>query len=138
MTERVDPVGTVFERVGEAAIVGLVARFYAKVRDDDLIGPMYPPDDWQQAERRLRMFLVQRFGGPATYSEERSHPRLRMRHAPFAITEAAAVRWLELMRDSMAAADDIPDDVAAEMWPYFVSTANFMVNASSPAPGEHS
>ena len=134
MTEPADPVGTIFDRVGEAAICGLVGRFYARVRNDDLIGPMYPPGDWENAERRLRLFLIQRFGGPPTYSEQRGHPRLRMRHAPFAITEAAAVRWLELMRDSLAAADDIPADVSKAMWPYFVSTANFMVNALSPAP----
>ena len=125
---------SLFDQIGDDGFTNLIGRFYGKVRQDDLIGPMYPPGDWENAERRLRLFLIQRFGGPPTYSEQRGHPRLRMRHAPFAITEAAAVRWLELMRDSLAAADDIPADVSKAMWPYFVSTANFMVNALSPAP----
>ena len=83
---------SVYERIGEAGFADLVGRFYAKVRGDDLIGPMYPPGDWDAAERRLRMFLVQRFGGPSTYTDERGHPRLRMRHAPFPIDRAAAER----------------------------------------------
>lgn len=128
-----DPVGSVYERIGESGITDLVRRFYSKVREDDVIGPLYPPGDWEHAERRLRLFLIQRFGGPATYSEERGHPRLRMRHAPFAIDQAAAEQWLELMRDSLRETDLVPPDVAQEMWPYFVNTAMFMVNRSEPA-----
>ena len=122
---------SVYDRIGEAGLADLVGGFYARVRDDDLIGPMYPPGDWEQAERRLRMFLVQRFGGPSTYSDERGHPRLRMRHAPFPIDQSAAERWLTLMNQSMQeslAAGAITQDVAAELWPYFVDTARFMMN----------
>ena len=121
----------VYDRTGEAGFADLIGRFYAKVRADDTIGPMYPPDDWEQAERRLRTFLIQRFGGPTTYSDERGHPRLRMRHAPFPIDQKAAERWLTLMNRAMQeslAAGKITEDVAAELWPYFVDTARFMMN----------
>lgn len=128
-----DPVGSVYERIGENGIIDVVRRFYAKVREDEVIGPLYPPNDWENAERRLRMFLIQRFGGPATYSERRGHPRLRMRHVPFAIGQREAERWLELMRDSLRETDLVPPDVAQEMWPYLVNTAMFLVNRSEPA-----
>ena len=92
-----DPFGQLYDRLGEPTFRRLVAAFYRRVRVDDLIGPMYPPEEWDAAEQRLAGFLIQRFGGPPTYSQQRGHPRLRMRHAPFAITPAAAERWLELM-----------------------------------------
>ena len=122
---------TVYEQIGDAGFTDLIGRFYTKVRADDTIGPMYPPDDWEQAERRLRGFLIQRFGGPTTYSDDRGHPRLRMRHAPFPINQAAAERWLTLMNQSMQdalAANAITEEVAAELWPYFVETARSMIN----------
>ena len=128
-----------YDRVGADGFADLIGRFYAKVRADDLIGPMYPPDDWENAEARLRGFLVQRFGGPTTYSQQRGHPRLRMRHAPFPINPAAAERWLALMNRSLhesIAAGAIDLDAASELWPYFVDTARHMVNRDEePAPG---
>jgi hemoglobin len=91
----------VMEALGEDGFARLVAAFYRRVREDDLIGPMYPPDDWENAERRLADFLIFRFGGSDRYIQERGHPRLRMRHVPFSIGEAERDRWLELMGGAM-------------------------------------
>lgn len=124
------PESEIYTRLGEGGFDRLIAAFYARVRQDDVIGPLYPPDEWEAAQSRLRDFLIQRFGGPATYSETRGHPRLRMRHGPFSIGPAERDRWLELMRDAMLETG-IEPAVAATMWPYFVSTANFMMNRDS-------
>ena len=125
---------SVYERIGESGFERLVAGFYRRVRNDDLLGPMYPPDDWDAAEERLRDFLVGRFGGPMRYVERRGHPRLRMRHMPFRIDSAARDRWLDLMGAAMAEAK-LPDDVAAVLTPYFVQTADHMRNAPDGEPG---
>ena len=117
----------VYASLGDEGFARLIRGFYARVRADDLIGPLYPPDDWANAEWRLRQFLVQRFGGPTTYSESRGHPRLRMRHGPFPIGPAHRDRWLDLMSAAMAEAA-ISADVAAVLWPYFVQTAAAMMN----------
>ncbi|HEX8340996.1 MAG TPA: globin [Tepidisphaeraceae bacterium] len=117
----------VYARLGDEGFERLVNLFYAAVRQDDLIGPMYPPQDLDGARVRLRDFLVQRFGGPMRYDQTRGHPRLRMRHGPFSIGQAEARRWLTLMAAAMRDAG-IDDDVAAVLWPYFVSTAGHMMN----------
>jgi hemoglobin len=117
----------VYLSIGSVGFERLVAAFYRRVRTDDVLGPLYPPDDFEAAEVRLRGFLIQRFGGPNDYSAARGHPRLRMRHAPFAIDPAAAERWLTLMSAAMREAEIAPD-VAALLWPYFVSTATHMIN----------
>ena len=98
---RVHPPGLVLSR--EGGFTRLVAAFYRQVPGDDIIGPMYPADDLPGAEERLRDFLVGRFGGPPRYIEQRGHPRLRMRHAPFAVTPTAKDHWLTHFR---AALDD--------------------------------
>lgn len=118
----------VFPTLGEAGFDRLVAAFYARVSVDDLIGPMYPPEDLDGARIRLRDFLIQRFGGPARYSADRGHPRLRMRHGPFTITQAEAERWLMIMRAAMKEVG-VGADLHQVMWPYFLSTATHMVNA---------
>lgn len=79
----------------------MVSAFYRRVKVDDLIGPMYPDNDWDGAEKRLRDFLVYRFGGSDRYIQERGHPRLGMRHAPFKIGPAERDRWLKLMKEAM-------------------------------------
>ena len=117
----------VYAALGDDGFTRLIAAFYARVRTDDLIGPLYPPDDWANAEWRLRQFLIQRFGGPTTYSEHRGHPRLRMRHFPFPIGPAERDRWLTLMGDAVTECQ-VSDDVAAALWPYFVQTATAMMN----------
>ncbi|GGG72289.1 globin [Corynebacterium pelargi] len=93
---------------GEATFRDVVHRFYQSVRNDDIIGPMYPEDDWEGAEDRLRMFLAQYWGGPSDYSQQRGHPRLRMRHAHFRIDAKAAQRWLELMDEAIDTTDIAP------------------------------
>src|SRR4051812_27329557 len=87
----------IFAAIGEEGFERLVAVFYRQGPGDDILGSMYPPDDLEGAEQRLRDFLVGRFGGPSRYIEQRGHPRLRMRHAPFAINAEARNRWLTLM-----------------------------------------
>lgn len=117
----------VYVRLGEEGFDRLITAFYERVKVDDLIGRMYPPEDWEGAKVRLRDFLIQRFGGPTRYSDQRGHPRLRMRHAPFPINVAARDRWLELMSAAMKETH-MDDDVAEVLWPYFVSTADHMIN----------
>lgn len=85
----------------DAEITLLVSEFYSRVKTDDLLCPMYPIDDWEGAEERLRGFLIYRLGGSDRYIQQRGHPRLGMRHASFAIGEQERERWLALMKQSM-------------------------------------
>ena len=112
---------------GEPTFRALVAHFYAAVREDPVLRPMYPADDWEGAETRLRMFLEQYWGGPTTYSDNRGHPRLRMRHAPFAIDEKARDAWLTHMR---AAVDslELSAEQDATLWGYLEMAARSMQN----------
>lgn len=91
----------IYQLLGEPTLTAIVAGFYRRVPDDPLLGPMYPAQDFAGAEQRLRSFLIYRFGGPPDYLRDRGHPRLRMRHAPFAIGQAARDRWLQLMLASV-------------------------------------
>jgi len=119
---------TVFEAVGGMAFFeALVGRFYAGVAADPGLRPMYPEADLSGAAHRLTLFLVQLWGGPTTYSMERGQPRLRMRHAPFAIDPAARDRWLHHMRGALAASD-APPEARAEMLAYFETAAEAMRN----------
>ena len=117
----------IYDAIGEDGFARLVRAFYAQVPTDDILGPMYPADDLPGAEARLRDFLIGRFGGPQRYIEQRGHPRLRMRHAPFAIDLHARDRWIALMDTALTEAA-IPAPVAAILRPFFVQTADFMVN----------
>jgi len=117
----------VYSVLGEAGFTRLVAAFYRRVATDDILRPMYPKDDLAGAERRLRDFLIQRFGGPFVYSEQRGHPRLRMRHAPFAIDQRGRDRWVELMEASLAEAE-LPAQVLAPLREFFHASATFMIN----------
>ena len=94
---------------------------------DDILGPMYPKADLAAAEERLRDFLIGRFGGPTRYIEQRGHPRLRMRHAPFPIGRDARDRWMELMTKALDAAH-LPPDVSAFLRDFFDAVATMMVN----------
>jgi len=116
-----------FGAIGEDGFARLVAAFYRQIPDDPILGPMYPRQDLAGAEVRLRDFLVGRFGGPQRYIEQRGHPRLRMRHAPFPIDSAARERWLELM-DSALAEAALPPDVTAMLQDFFGAVAAMMVN----------
>ena len=114
--------------LGEEGLTKLVAAFYRRVPTDDILGPLYPPDDMAGAERRLRGFLTFRFGGPDTYIPERGHPRLRMRHAPFAVTKAGRDRWVELMEAAMEEAQT-PAGARPVLRKFFADAATFMINA---------
>ncbi|HEY4632798.1 MAG TPA: globin [Candidatus Limnocylindrales bacterium] len=94
---------SLFERAGGMSFFeALVGRFYAGVAEDPVLRPLYPEVDLAPAQHRLTLFLAQYWGGPRTYESERGHPRLRMRHAPFAIGPAARDRWLDTMRAALA------------------------------------
>jgi hemoglobin len=119
---------------GEETFRRLVAEFYRGVADDPLLRPMYPEEDLGPAEDRLRMFLVQYWGGPNEYQLQRGHPRLRMRHAPFRIGAAERDAWLTHMHAAMETLDLAPGP-KAQLWAYLVSTAEAMRNvASQPGP----
>jgi len=106
----------------------LIAAFYARVATDPVLRPLYPEEDLGPAAERLRMFLEQYWGGPRTYSEVRGHPRLRARHVPFRVDEAARVAWLANMR---AAMDEIGLHPEADrvLWDYLKTAAQMLVNA---------
>jgi len=117
----------VFAAIGEAGIGRVVAAFYRRVPQDDVLGPMYPPEDLAGAEARLRDFLIYRFGGPQRYLEQRGHPRLRARHAPFAIDRRARDRWMQLMTGALAEAR-VPADVETVMRTFLDGIATFLMN----------
>jgi hemoglobin len=113
--------------IGDAGFERLVAGFYRRVATDDLLGAMYPKHDLAGAEQRLRDFLVQRFGGPDRYSQQRGHPRLRMRHAPFAIDQRARDRWISLMEAALDEAQ-LPQEALPPLRRFFHDAATFMIN----------
>jgi hemoglobin len=117
----------VYAQIGEEGFARLIRAFYAQVPEDDVLGPMYPKADLQGAEERLRDFLVGRFGGPQRYIERRGHPRLRMRHMPFAIDRAARDRWVQLMDRALDAAA-LPAEATTTLREFFHGTATFMIN----------
>ena len=112
---------------GHATFTRLVARFYEGVRTDPVLVPLYPQDDWDGAEARFRGFLEQYWGGPTTYSQERGHPRLRMRHAPFVIGEVERDAWLGHMRDAVDSLELTPEQDAT-LWSYLEMAAFSMQN----------
>lgn len=117
-----------FEKVGgEKTFNDLVSHFYALVAVNPVLRPMYPDSDLKAAAERLQMFLIQYWGGPGTYSEQRGHPRLRMRHAPFHIATKERDEWLVCMRQAVDGLT-IEDDLKSELWNYLEMAANSMVN----------
>ena len=126
-----------YDEVGGApTFEALVAAFYRGVADDEPLRALYPEADLGPAERRLRMFLSQYFGGPKTYSEERGHPRLRMRHMGYAVTLDQRDRWLRHMVGALETviAEGAPIDEAHAdaMKDYFVRAADMLVNTPTP------
>lgn len=115
---------------GEATFNKVVSEFYRRMRTDDLIGPMYPDDDWEGAEQRLKWFLAQYWGGPQTFSEQRGHPRLRMRHAHFSIGVPEAERWLSIMKEALDTipSSELDDAHRAAMWDHMVRVADMLIN----------
>lgn len=112
---------------GMPTIAKIVDRFYEGVAGDPLMRPMYPEENLGPAKERLTLFLAQYWGGPTTYSENRGHPRLRMRHAPFAVTPDARDAWLRHFREGLDAVDLTPAQ-EQKFWDYVTHAAQFMVN----------
>ncbi len=119
---------TLYDAIGgEPTFRRLIDVFYAGVASDPVLRAIYPEDDLGPAAERLRMFLIQYWGGPNTYSQVRGHPRLRMRHAPFAVNIAARDAWLRHMR---AALDmlELPTQYDAQLWRYLTAAADSLRN----------
>ena len=117
----------IFSVVGEEGFARLVAAFYRQVYSDDILGPMYPEDDREGAEQRLRDFLIYRFGGPQRYIEQRGHPRLRARHMPFRINQAARDRWMQLMGKALTDCA-IPPEAEQYLRTFLEQMSSFMIN----------
>jgi hemoglobin len=117
----------IYSAVGDDGFDRLTARFYEQVSGDDVLGPMYPAHDLEGARTRLRGFLIYRFGGPATYIEERGHPRLRARHGPFPIDQKARDRWMQLMSRALEKSM-FPPEAEQILKAFFESTATFLIN----------
>ncbi len=118
----------VFAAIGEDGFTRLVSAFYAQIPGDDLLGAMYPASDLAGAEQRLRDFLVGRFGGPDRYIQQRGHPRLRQRHAPFVVDVRARDRWVSLMNTALDEAA-LPDRATNVLRSFFDEAATFMINS---------
>ncbi len=112
---------------GEPTIRAIVHRFYEGVAEDEVLRPLYPEQDLGPAEERFATFLMQYWGGPTTYSDARGHPRLRMRHAPFAVDPVAKDHWLLHFRAGLDSVDLTPEQ-DAQFWDYVTHAAQFMVN----------
>jgi hemoglobin len=117
----------IYNLIGEEGFRRLIRAFYRHVPGDDILGPMYPAEDLAGAEQRLADFLIFRFGGPPRYIEERGHPRLRLRHSPFAIGQAARDRWVAIMDRAFDEAR-LPAEAAHVLRKFFADIATFMIN----------
>jgi hemoglobin len=122
---------TVFEAAGGAeTFKTLVERFYARVASDPVLRPVYPEEDLSNATERLTLFLIQYWGGPTTYSAQRGHPRLRLRHQPFAIGKAERDAWLGHMTAAVLSLELSPE-VRKALLDYFETTSTAMINRPS-------
>jgi hemoglobin len=121
----------VYSLVGESGLTRLVAAFYRRVPQDDILGPMYPAHDLAGSEQRLRDFLIYRLGGPPRYIEQRGHPRLRVRHAPFHINQAARERWMQLMTAALEEAA-FPPEADQFLRTFLGEIATFLINRAGP------
>lgn len=130
-----EPEVSFFEAVGgEPTFRRLVDVFYEGVAQDPLLRPMYPEEDLGPAAERMTLFLMQYWGGPSTYSAERGHPRLRMRHAPFRVGPDERDAWLRNMRVAVDALG-LPEPHRTALWEYLERAAYFMVNTMDAHPG---
>jgi hemoglobin len=127
-----------FDRIGGSATFdALVRKFYEGIREDERLRPMYPEGDLEGAIWRLSSFLQQYFGGPTDYSDQRGHPRLRMRHAAFHVNPDAKERWLAHMRQAVDSLNLSPMD-EGELWDYLERAALSMVNTFEDYPSSSS
>jgi hemoglobin len=121
-------IGNVYEAAGGAeTFKRLVERFYARVADDALLRPIYPDEDLTAPTERLTLFLIQYWGGPSTYNELRGHPRLRLRHQPFAIGQAERDAWLGHMTAAVDSLELAPA-VRKALLDYFETASSAMIN----------
>ncbi len=129
LSESTLPEPTFYGEIGGAdTIRRIVHVFYEGIAADPELRPLYPEEDLGPAEERLFLFLSQYWGGPGTYSEQRGHPRLRMRHAAFAVTPRARDRWLQHFRAGLDAVELTPEQDAT-FWAYATNAADFLVNS---------
>jgi hemoglobin len=112
---------------GEGTFRRIVHRFYVEVAADEVLRPMYPEQDLGPAEERLVLFLMQYWGGPHTYSDQRGHPRLRMRHNPFTIGPIERDAWLRCMKVAVDEVD-MDEEHRARLWQYLEMAANSLMN----------
>ena len=127
-------VDRLYDVIGERGVAGLTARFYRQIATSATLMPMYPKDELAMSEKRLRDFLIFRFGGPQHYIEQRGHPRLRQRHAPFPIDQAARNEWVVLMDravDDMGFSPQVADVLRA----FFHEVATFLINRVTTGNG---
>lgn len=119
---------TFYDQIGgEETIRKITERFYSQVSSDPDFRAMYPEEDLGPAEERLRWFLIQYWGGPTTYSDNRGHPRLRMRHQPFVIDPHARDTWLKYMKVALKEANLAPLQEAS-FWDYLERAAHSLIN----------
>lgn len=121
----------VYSVIGAEGFNRLVAAFYRQVPQDQFLGPMYPARDLEGAAQRLRDFLIYRFGGPHNYIEQRGHPRLRARHFPFPINQAARDRWMQLMSNALTEAA-LPFEAEQVLRNFLDGMSTFMINRGEP------
>jgi hemoglobin len=122
----------IYSVIGEEGFARLVGAFYRQVPEDDILSAMYPEPERKDAEQRLRDFLIYRFGGPEKYIQERGHPRLRARHLPFRIDQAARDRWMQLMNNAFMEAA-LPPDAEQLLRAFFEQMSTFMINHAGPS-----
>jgi hemoglobin len=118
----------IYSQIGEEGFARLIRAFYAQVPGDEILGLMYPAADMAGAEIRLRDFIIGRFGGPNRYIQQRGHPRLRQRHAPFLVNQQARDRWMSLMNRALDETA-LPPDATVALRSFFEEAATFMINA---------
>ena len=128
------PPEQLYSIIGESGIARLTAAFYRQIPGDDILAPMYPEDDLQASEERLRDFLIFRFGGSQRYIEQRGHPRLRMRHAPFPIDQRARDRWITCMEKALNQMS-FPDHAITALRTFFQEVATFLINRDATPQG---
>lgn len=125
----------IYALIGEDGFSRLVSAFYRQVPQDEILGAMYPEQERKAAEQRLRDFLIYRFGGPDKYIAERGHPRLRIRHFPFRIDQAARDRWMQLMGKALIEAA-LPPEAEQSLRAFFDQMSTFMINHSGSTSSE--
>jgi len=117
---------TYYEKIGDENLKKLIHDFYSGVKRDPILQPMYK-NDFEAAEERLYLFVIQYLGGPDLYNQKRGHPRLKMRHVLFPINEEVKQHWLKNMKNALDQSLIEKND-KEYLWNYFTQTADFLKN----------